>query len=397
MPSPRNAPPSLPGSKAPFSVGPLKGLRVLEFAGIGPAPFACMLLADMGAEVVCVKRLSPGALAHAGVRGDVLSRGRRLVSADLKKPEAVEVMFKLLARSDVLVEGFRPGTMERLGLGPEPCFKHKRDLIYARMTGWGQKGPLAHAAGHDLNYIALSGALHAIGSKESGPAVPLNLLGDFGGGSLYLVMGILAALYETRRSGEGQVVDAAITDGVASLMASTYSFFATGMWEDARRSNMLDGGAPYYDVYQCSDGEWITIAAIEPQFYKLLGEKLGTDLGDSDLLKRMDKTDWTTRKQQIKELIKQRTRDEWCALLEGSDVCFAPVLSMSEAPRHPQNRERGTFVTKDGVTQPVPAPRFERTPSECPGAPEMATDVLLHDLGYDDNSIARLKETAALG
>lgn len=378
-------------------MGPLKGVRVVEFAGIGPAPFACMLLADMGAEVICLQRLVPGALGHTGGDTDTLMRGRKLISVDLKKPETIQVVLKLIASSDILIEGFRPKVMEKLGLGPKACHAQKPSLVYGRMTGWGQSGTLSHAAGHDLNYIALSGALHAIGTVDSGPVPPLNLLGDFGGGSLYLIVGVLAALLEARQSGRGQVVDAAITDGVASLMAAIYSFHATGLWEDKRASNMLDGGAPYYGVYECADGKWITIAPIEPQFYTLLSEKLQIDLGDSDLLKRMDKKGWSQRKDEIVALIKTRTRKQWCDLLEGTDVCFAPVLSMSEAPKHPHNQARQTFLNLNGVIQPAPAPRFERTPSQAGKRPTAVTDTLLQELGYSKTQIADLKTTQAIG
>lgn len=377
-------------------MGPLAGVRVVEFAGIGPAPFACMHLADMGAEVICLKRLTPGALGHTGGAADVLTRGRRVVSIDLKKPDAIKFVLKLLKSTDILIEGFRPGILEKLGLGPDECFAIKPELVYGRMTGWGQSGTLAHAAGHDLNYIALSGALHAIGTEESGPVPPLNLLGDFGGGSMYLLTGVLAALLEARQSGRGQVVDAAITDGVASLMGAIYGFKATGLWEDSRHANMLDGAAPYYDTYECSDGQWITLAPIEPQFYALLSEKLQMDLGDSDLMKRMDKSGWKARKQQIVDVIKSRSRDEWCELLEGTDVCFAPVLSMSEAPQHPHNRARKTFVEIDGVTQPAPAPRFERTPSEAGASSEQATDAVFKDLGYTVGQLDELKRAGVV-
>ena len=377
-------------------MGPLTGIRIVEFAGIGPAPFACMLLADMGAEVICLQRITPNSLGHTGGPADVLSRGRKCVSVDLKNPQAIEFVLKLIKSSDILIEGFRPKVMEKLGLGPKECHKHKPSLVYGRMTGWGQTGTLSHAAGHDLNYIALSGALHAIGRADSAPVPPLNLLGDFGGGSLYLVTGVLAALVEARQSGKGQVVDAAITDGVASLMGAIYGFMATGMWEDARQKNMLDGGAPYYGVFECSDGKWITLAAIEPQFYDLLAEKLGVDLGDSDILKRLDKSNWESRRQQIADIVKQRTRDEWTKLLEGSDVCFAPVLSMTEAPQHPHNQSRKTFVDKDGVVQPNVAPRFDRTPS-CVGAPpETVTDSLLRELGYTAETIENLAKSQTI-
>ena len=380
-------------------MGPLAGIRVLELAGIGPAPFACMLLADLGADVVRVDRTVPGALSSRGGAADVLGRGRRSIAIDLKHPEGVETVLALVQRSEVLIEGFRPGVMEKLGLGPEPCLERNARLVYGRMTGWGQEGPLAQAAGHDINYIALSGALDAIGRRDSGPVPPLNLLGDFGGGSLYLLLGVLAALLEANRSGQGQVVDAAIVDGAASLMASTYAFHSTGMWQSERQSNMLDGGAPFYDSYECADGKWVTIGSIEPQFYRLLAEKLDADLGPDGLMERMDKKDWPQRKEDIAALIRTRTRQEWCEIMEGSDVCFAPVLSLEEAPEHPHNRARENFIERDGVVQPAPAPRFDRStclaggPAPAPGADSQA---ILAELGYSPQRIEQLAATSVI-
>jgi len=380
-------------------VGPLSGIRVLELAGIGPGPFACMLLADLGAEVVRVDRMAGGMLASQGGATDVLGRGRRSIALDLKKPGGVETVLDMAERSDVLIEGFRPGVMEKLGLGPEPCLARNPRLVYGRMTGWGQEGPLSQAAGHDINYIALSGALDAIGGRDGGPVPPLNLLGDFGGGSLYLLMGVLAALLEAQRSGQGQVVDAAIVDGVASLMASTYAFHSTGMWQSERQSNMLDGGAPFYDCYECKDGKWVSIGSIEPQFYQLLAEKLGEDLGDSDLLQRLDKRDWPMQKKKIAALLRTRTRQEWCELMEGSDVCFAPVLSMDEAPGHSHNKARKNFIERGGVVQPAPAPRFSRSTCEAggtPPAPGADTEAILKELGYGPEHIAELAAAAVI-
>lgn len=382
-----------------MTVGPLSGIRVLELAGIGPGPFACMLLADLGAEVVRVDRMAGGMLASQGGATDVLGRGRRSIALDLKKPGGVETVLDMAERSDVLIEGFRPGVMEKLGLGPEPCLARNPRLVYGRMTGWGQEGPLSQAAGHDINYIALSGALDAIGGRDGGPVPPLNLLGDFGGGSLYLLMGVLAALLEAQRSGQGQVVDAAIVDGVASLMASTYAFHSTGMWQSERQSNMLDGGAPFYDCYECKDGKWVSIGSIEPQFYQLLAEKLGEDLGDSDLLQRLDKRDWPMQKKKIAALLRTRTRQEWCELMEGSDVCFAPVLSMDEAPGHSHNKARKNFIERGGVVQPAPAPRFSRSTCEAggtPPAPGADTEAILKELGYGPEHIAELAAAAVI-
>lgn len=342
--------------------GPLAGVRVLEFAGIGPGPFCCMLLSDMGADVVRVDRKGAGGFR----KNDVTARGRRSVALDLKQES--ETALALIAKADVLVEGFRPGVMERLGLGPEPALARNPKLIYGRMTGWGQSGPLAHAAGHDINYISLSGALHAIGRKEAPPPPPLNLVGDYGGGSLYLAMGICAALYEAQRSGQGQVIDAAITDGAASLMGVMYGLRASGLWSDDRDANLLDGGAPFYDVYETADGKFVSIGPLEPQFYALLLEKAGLT-GDPAFAAQMDRAAWPAMSEKLADVIRGKTRDEWCALLEGTDACFAPVLSMEEAPTHPHNAARGAFFELDGVVQPAPAPRFSRTPGAVQGPP----------------------------
>ena len=348
--------------------GPLKGVKVVEFAGIGPGPFCCMLLSDMGADVVRIDR-------KGGGRGlgkyDVTARGRRSVALDLKDGQDVAVAQALLERADALIEGFRPGVMERLGLGPEEALRRNPQLVYGRMTGWGQTGPLAQAAGHDLNYIALTGALHAIGRSGEPPAPPLNLVGDYGGGALYLAMGVCAALFEAHRSGQGQVIDCAITDGAASLMTVIYGLRAGGFWRDERDSNLLDGGAHFYDTYECADGMFVSIGSIEPQFHALLLEKLGlTD--DPAFAARMDREAWPALSAKIAAIIKTKTRDQWCAQLEGSDVCFAPVLTMAEAPGHAHNLARGTFVEVDGIVQPGPAPVFSRTPSAVRGPPVAA-------------------------
>ena len=348
--------------------GPLKGVKVVEFAGIGPGPFCCMLLSDMGADVVRVDR-------KGGGRGlgkyDVTARGRRSVALDLKDAQDISVALALIERADVLIEGFRPGVMERLGLGPEEALKLNPGLVYGRMTGWGQTGPLAQAAGHDLNYIALTGALHAMGRKGEPPAPPLNLVGDYGGGALYLAMGVCAALYEAQRSGLGQVIDCAITDGAASLMAVIYGLRAGGLWRDDRDSNLLDGGAHFYDTYECADGAFISIGSIEPQFHALLLEKLGL-VEDPAFAARMDRGAWPGLSAKIAAVVKTKTRAQWCAELEGSDVCFAPVLALGEAPGHAHNLARGTFVEVDGIVQPGPAPAFSRTPSAIQGPPAAA-------------------------
>lgn len=349
--------------------GPLKGVRVLEFAGIGPGPFCCMLLSDMGADVVRIDRAGGRVMPH-----DVAGRGRRSIALDLKAAADVELALALIEKADVLIEGFRPGVMERLGLGPDKALARNRKLIFGRMTGWGQDGPLAHAAGHDLNYIAISGALYAMGRKDTPPSPPLNLVGDYGGGALYLAMGVCAALFEAQRSGQGQVIDAAITDGAASLLSVMFGLRQSGIWTDERDANLLDGGAHFYDVYETADGKYVSIGAIEPQFYALLLEKL--ELKDDPAFSaHMLKSAWPALSERIAARIKSKTRDEWIALLEGTDVCFAPVLTMAEAPDHPHNRARGTFEEVAGFMQPAPAPRFSRTPSKIQGpAPKVGAD-----------------------
>ena len=345
--------------------GPLTGLRVIEFAGIGPGPFACMLLSDMGADVVTVDR--PG--SRLGDTSQIVQRGRTVVQADLKNPAACEDVLALLERADVLVEGFRPGVMERLGLGPDVVERRNPRLVYARMTGWGQSGPLAQAAGHDINYIAITGALHAIGTAET-PVPPLNLVGDYGGGSLYLVVGILAALHEARTSGRGQVVDAAITDGAISLMANFVGRSLRGAFVEQRASNMLDGGAPYYRAYATADGRHVSVGPIEPQFFREFCERVGLPPALRDA--QNDTAQWPLLHDALDAIFKTRTLAEWNELLEGSDSCYAPVLPLSEAMRHPHNIARGAFVDVDGVRQPAPAPRFSRTPSAVQGAPATA-------------------------
>lgn len=344
--------------------GPLKGVKVVEFAGIGPGPFAAMLLSDMGADVVRIDRKG----GRGGAPADVTARGRRSVALDLKDPADIEVALGLIGKADVLLEGFRPGVMERLGLGPDEALKRNAKLVYGRMTGWGQTGPLAQAAGHDINYISITGALHAMGRKGQPPAPPLNLVGDFGGGALYLVVGVCAALFEAQRSGQGQVIDCAMTDGAASLSAMFYGMRHTGMWTDERDANMLDGGAHFYDSYETKDGGFISIGSIEPQFYALLLEKVGLK-DDPAFQAQMDKRAWPALSDKLTAVFKTKTRAEWCALMEGTDVCFGPVLGLGEAPEHPHNKARETFVTVAGVVQPNVAPRFSRTPSKVQGPP----------------------------
>lgn len=342
--------------------GPLAGLRVVEFAGLGPGPFACMLLSDMGADVIAVERAG----RKPGDRADITGRGRTVVLADLKNPASREEVLRLIDEADVLVEGFRPGVMERLGLGPGDVATRNPRLIYGRMTGWGQQGPLAQAAGHDINYIALTGALHAIGPAAGAPVPPLNLVGDYGGGSLYLVVGILAALHESRRSGRGQVVDAAITDGVHSLMSLFRTGAMRGTFSEQRGANMLDGGAPYYGVYETADHRHVSIGPIEPHFFAELCERLGVEPSLRDA--QHDRQRWPALRAELDRIFRTRGRDEWTALLEGSDACFAPVLALSEAPMHPHNAARDAFVDVDGAMHPAPAPRFSRTPSAIQGA-----------------------------
>jgi alpha-methylacyl-CoA racemase len=348
------------GSHAGAS-GPLNGLRIVEFAGIGPGPFAGMLLADMGADVVRIDR--PGT-PQRDVR-DVVGRGRRSVVLDLKRPDGIDAALKLLDAADALIEGFRPGVMERLGLGPDTVLARNPRLVYGRMTGWGQAGPLAQAAGHDINYIALAGALGAIGTAET-PVPPLNLIGDYGGGALYLVVGVLAALVEAKNSGRGQVVDCAMCDGTASLLSMYFTLLARGHWQEGRNSNLLDGGAPFYRTYECADGGFVAIGALEPQFYETLCRLAG--LEEPEYRERNDRKRWPELRNKMQAVFKTRTRDQWCAILEGSDACFAPVLGLKEASTHPHLAQRETFVELDGVLQPAPAPRFSRTPSAVQAA-----------------------------
>ncbi|HET6839005.1 MAG TPA: CaiB/BaiF CoA-transferase family protein [Bradyrhizobium sp.] len=337
------------------SSGPLAGFRIVEFAGIGPGPFACMMLADMGAEVITLDRVG----ATKNLKSST-NRGRKIVELDLKNKATIAQVLDLLTQADALIEGFRPGVMERLGLGPDVIQARNPRLVYGRMTGWGQTGPLAQAAGHDINYIALTGALAAIGPKDK-PVPPLNLVGDFGGGALYLVVGVLAALLEASKSGKGQVVDAAMCDGAASLMSMFFDLAAAGRWREARESNFLDGGAHFYGTYECACGNFISIGSIEPQFYALLRQLAG--LSDANFDQHMDRKAWPELKQKLADVFKTRTREEWCKIMEGTDVCFAPVLTMHEAPDHPHMAARQIFINRHGITQPAPAPRFSRTPS----------------------------------
>ncbi|MES2339166.1 MAG: CaiB/BaiF CoA-transferase family protein [Pseudomonadota bacterium] len=378
--------------------GPLAGLRVVEMAGIGPAPFCAMLLADMGADVVRIDRLGASGLA-AGFppKFDMLNRNKRSLAVDLKHPLGRATVADMIAQADVVIEGFRPGVMEKLGLGPEVFAARNPRLVYGRMTGWGQTGPLAQAAGHDLNYIAITGALAAIGPKGGPPVVPLNLVGDFGGGSLYLAMGVLAAVIAARASGRGQVVDAAIVDGVASLLTLQHAMYAMGTTSLDRGSNLIDGGAPFYTVYETRDGRWISVGAIEPKFYHELVDRIG--LSDAALPAQMDRANWPALRRALADRFAQKTRDEWCALLEGTDSCFAPVLDLDEAAGHPHNEARANHVTVGGVVSPAAAPRFSAMPGDPPmpaSPPGAEDDAILSDWGVAAGTVAALRAGGAI-
>ncbi|BCF87510.1 CaiB/BaiF CoA transferase family protein [Paraburkholderia largidicola] len=375
-------------------MGVLNGIRVLEFEAIGPGPFGAMLLADMGADVLRVDRpAAPDDLGPKtnGKRIDVTGRGRRSVTLDLKQPVSVAAALDLMAHADVVIEGYRPGTMERLGLGPDEAFARHPKLVYGRMTGWGQTGPLAARAGHDLNYIALSGVLSGIGPADGAPVVPLNLVGDYGGGGMLLALGVVSALLNVQRGGSGQVVDAAMTEGAAQLGAVIWGLLASGNWREQRASNLLDGGTPWYDSYRTRDGHYMAVGAVEARFYAQLLDKLG--LADVGLPKQHDRSGWPVLREAFTVAFASRTRDEWCAVFDGSDACVAPVLGFSEAPDHPQHRARGSFVEVAGVVQPAPAPRFSATPSRIDGpAPQRGQGGLraLRDWGFDEAAIERM-------
>lgn len=368
--------------------GALEGLKVVEIAAMGPVPFAAMVLADMGAEVARVDRIPKAARPVMPTNAE--DRGRLSIALDLKCPASVEAVLALIAQSDVLLEGFRPGVMERLGLGPDACRARNPRLIYGRMTGWGQSGPLAHSAGHDINYLALSGALHAMGSGDRPPTPPLNLVGDYGGGGMLLLVGVLAALHARGRSGAGQTVDAAMAEGAALLMAPVYNLLAQGEWQDRRESNFLDGAAHFYGVYECADGKFVAVGAIEPHFYALLLAKCGIDAA---ALSQNDPAEWPVNRKKLAQILKTKTRAQWCGLLEGTDACVTPVLSMTEAPMHAQNVSRDAFVRQGEFLHPAPAPRFSTTPSSfAPPAPLTGehTRALLQRVGLDDVAIEGL-------
>jgi alpha-methylacyl-CoA racemase len=377
--------------------GPLSGIRVLELAGIGPGPFCAMMLADMGADVLRVDRPEPVDLGlPLESKFDVIARGRRSIALDLKHTPAIEIALALVEKADVLIEGFRPGVTERLGLGPDACLARNPLLVYGRVTGWGQDGPLAQAAGHDINYIAIAGALHAIGPAQR-PAPPLNLVGDYGGGAMYLAFGIVCALCERHSSGRGQVIDTAMSEGAASLMSIFYGRMAAGLWHDKRGVNILDGGAPWYNVYETADGKYVAVGAIEGRFYAELMQRLGLDT--PSLPDQYDRTRWPELRANLARIFQQKTRDEWCEALAGHDVCIAPVLSIAEAPSHPHNRARGAFFECDGVIQPGPAPRFSRTPGRVErGAPRRGEGgaAALADWGFSPQQIAQFRQSGAV-
>jgi alpha-methylacyl-CoA racemase len=381
--------------------GPLSGIRIIEIAGIGPGPFAGFMLADLGADIIKIDR-------SQNVRGgdpasppaDTLQRGRRSIGVDLKSPEGVEVVLQLAEKADGLFEPFRPGVAERLGIGPDVALARNPRLVYGRMTGWGQEGPYALTAGHDINYIALGGALFHYGRAGGPPTPPINMVGDFGGGGMLLAYGMVAGLLHAARTGEGQVIDAAMVDGTASLMMMFHAFRAMGIWdENARGENLLDTGAPFYDVFECADGEYVSIGSIEPQFYAELLRYTGLS-EVADLPHQMDRSQWDSMKSRFAEVFKTKTRDEWCSIMEGTDVCFAPVLRMSEAAVHPHNVARGTFIERDGIVQPAPSPRFSATPGEVQRSPSHAgqhTDEILGEwLGLDDDAVGKLRAGGAV-
>lgn len=375
-------------------MGPLVGIKVVEMAAIGPGPFCSMMLSDMGAEIIRIDRLNQKGSGH---RANVLHRGRKSIAVDLKNSKGVETTLELIEQADVLVEGFRPGVMERLGLGPEVCLERNPKLVFGRMTGWGQDGPLSQAAGHDINYISVAGALGAMGYPDRPPAPPLNLVGDFGGGAMYLLAGILAALVERSSSGKGQVIDAAMTDGTASLLSGFYGMMSMDMWTTERYSNRLDGGAYYYGSYECKGGKHISIGSLEPQFYALLLEKC--EISEDSFKEQLDQASWPIKREKMEAIFKTKTREEWCNIMEGSDVCFAPVLDLSEAPDHPHNKARKTYLDFQGVTQPAPAPRFSRTQGTIQSPAALVgehTDEVLTAWGFSEGKIAELKKNGAI-
>jgi alpha-methylacyl-CoA racemase len=381
-------------------VGPLAGIKIVEFAGIGPAPFAAMMLSDLGADVVRIDRAASVSRGEdkSAPAPDVLNRGRRSIGIDLKNQAGAQAALRLIAAADVLLEGFRPGVMEKLGLGPAVCLEKNPRLVYGRMTGWGQEGPLAPRAGHDINYIALAGVLDQIGRAGEKPLAPLNLVGDFGGGGMLLALGVVSALVERASSGQGQVVDAAMVDGAALLTTMFYAFRNMQLWSEERGTNVLDTGAHFYEVYETKDGKYVAVGAIEPQFYAELLARLGLE-GDPRFAAQLDREGWPAMKGGFEAVFKERTRDEWTKIFEGSDACVAPVLSALEAPSHPHNAVRSTFTTVAGALQPSPAPRFSRTPAEIarpPAAPGAHTDEVLRDWGFGESDVVALRAKGAI-
>ena len=375
-------------------MGPLAGIKVVEMAAIGPVPFCAMMLSDMGADVIRIDRLKQKGSGH---RANVLYRGRKSIAVDLKDPQGVDIAMKLIDKCDAVIEGFRPGVMERLGLGPEVCLNQNPKLVYGRMTGWGQQGKLSQAAGHDINYISLAGALGSMGYPDRPPTPPLNLIGDFGGGAMYLLSGVLAALLERQSSGKGQVIDAAMTDGTASLLSGFYGMMAMGMWTTDRCKNRLDGGAFYYGSYECADGKHISLGSLEPQFYALLLEKCGIE--DESFGEQLDQEAWPLKRQKMEAIFKTKTRNQWCEILEGTDVCFAPVLDLKEAPDHPHNKERKTFINFEGITQPAPAPRFSRTQGTIQSSANLTgenSEEILEKWGFTSDQISNLRENCVI-
>lgn len=376
-------------------MGPLNGYTVIELSGIGPAPMGGMMLADMGAELIRIDRAGG---VDPRLMEKVSGRGKKSVVLDLKNPQGVETLLRMVENADVIIDPFRPGVCEKLGISPEVCLQRNPRLVFARMTGWGQEGPLAHAAGHDINYISITGALYAMGRAGEKPVPPLNLVGDMGGGGMLLVNGVLAALLETANSGKGQVIDVAMVDGAAQLMWMFHGFESMGLWDaNKREANMLDGGAHFYDCYECADGEYVSIGSIEPQFYALLKEL--AELTEEDFGQQNDRAIWPAMKEKLTTIFKQKTQAQWCEIMEGSDVCFAPVLSFVDAPQHPANIDRNTYIEVDGVTQPAPAPRFSRTPSGVAhgvhGAGE-DTDKILGAMGFAEQEIGKLRDDGAI-
>jgi len=374
-------------------MGPLTGLRVIEIEGLGPAPFCGMMLADMGAEVISITRKTSSKARPA----EVSERGKKSIAVNLKSAEGVEIVLKLCATADALIEGFRPGVAERLGIGPEDCMARNPKLVYGRMTGWGQTGPLSQAAGHDINYISLSGALHSIGRAGEKPVPPLNLVGDFGGGGMFLAFGLMCAIFESSRSGQGQVVDVSMVEGSAALMHMMYAWMASDRWRDERGVNLLDGASYFYDSYETADGKYVSIGSLEPQFFQILLEK--AELDASEFSSQSDESKWPELKAKLSTEMKNKTRDEWCAIMEGSDVCFAPILSMSEAPEHPHNKFRQSYLHTDGVLQAAPTPKFSRTAPSVPASPPASgsnTSAVLSGLGYSSEQITQLAEQGVL-